>query len=128
LARQILKGDGVEHVVAVIILDMIGDKDLNVTVPCNSSHEMVKELFFTAHQQGVCPAFSLGKGSILDDHVSFMLAGMPAIDLIDFNFGSEPGLNDYWHTEEDSLDKLLVKLCKQSGTRFCRWWETHNVH
>ena len=33
-------------------------------------------------------------------------AGIPAVDLIDFNFGSAPGLNDYWHTEKDTLDKI----------------------
>jgi len=115
LARQILEGGGAEHVEAVIILDMIGDKDLNVTVPRNSSQELVKELFFAAHQQGARPTFSLGKGSVLDDHVPFMLAGMPAIDVIDFDFGSEPGLNDYWHTEEDSLDKLSVESLQTIG-------------
>jgi hypothetical protein len=31
---------------------------------------------------------------------------VPAIDLIDFKFGSAPGLNDYWHTTEDTMDKL----------------------
>jgi hypothetical protein len=31
---------------------------------------------------------------------------MPAVDLIDFTFGSAPGRNDYWHTLDDTLDKL----------------------
>ncbi len=43
---------------------------------------------------------------MLDDHVPFLKAGMPAIDIIDFEFGSKPGLNDYWHTPEDTLDKV----------------------
>ncbi|MBL7016410.1 MAG: M28 family peptidase [Kiritimatiellales bacterium] len=115
LARQIVEGGGAEHVEAVIILDMIGDKSLNVTVPRNSTRELVKDLFFAAHQQGVRPAFSLGKGSILDDHVPFMLAGLPAIDVIDFDYGSAPGLNDYWHTMEDSMDKLSAESMQTIG-------------
>lgn len=115
LAQQIAKGGGVEHVEAVIVLDMIGDKKLNVTVPRNSSRALVKELFFAAHEQGVRPVFSLGKGSILDDHVPFMQVGMPAIDVIDFDYGSEPGLNDYWHTPEDSMDKLSEESLQTIG-------------
>ena len=41
-----------------------------------------------------------------DDHDPFHRAGMPAVDLIDFHFGSGPGRNDYWHTMEDRLDKI----------------------
>jgi hypothetical protein len=34
---------------------------------------------------------------------------VPAIDLIDFAYGSAPGLNDYWHTPADTLDKLSAE-------------------
>ena len=34
------------------------------------------------------------------------LTGMPAVDIIDFDYGSAPGLNDYWHTAKDTVDKL----------------------
>ncbi|HKL22374.1 MAG TPA: M28 family peptidase, partial [Tichowtungia sp.] len=87
----------------------------NVTVPRNSSRKLVKELFFSAHQQGVRSVFSLAKREILDDHVPFLLAGMPAIDVIDFEYGSAPGLNDYWHTMEDSMDKLSPESMQMIG-------------
>lgn len=115
LAQQLADAGGARHVEAVIILDMIGDKNLNVTVPRNGSKKLIKELFFAAHETGTRPAFSLGKGSILDDHVPFLLAGMPAINVIDFEFGSAPGLNDYWHTLEDSMDKLSVGSMQTIG-------------
>lgn len=115
LAQQLSDAGGARHVEAVIILDMVGDKDLTVTVPRNASKRLVKELFFAAHEVGTRPSFSLGKGSILDDHVPFLLAGMPAVDLIDFEFGSEPGLNDYWHTLEDSMDKLSAESMQTIG-------------
>ncbi len=115
LAQQIVEGGGASLVEAVIILDMIGDKNLNVTVPRNSSRELVKELFSAAHEVGKRPVFSLGKGSILDDHVPFLLAGIPAIDVIDFAFGSAPGLNDYWHTPEDTMDKLSAESLQTIG-------------
>ncbi len=115
LAQQIFTGGGAELVEAVILLDMVGDQNLKITVPRNSSKELVRELFSAAHEVGVRPVFSLGRGSILDDHVPFLLAGMPAIDVIDFEYGSAPGLNDYWHTPEDTLDKLSAESMQTVG-------------
>ena len=115
LAQQIYDAGGAKLVKAVIVIDMVGDKDLNISVPRNSSRELVKELFYAAHELGVRPQFSIGPGSILDDHVPFMLAEMPVVDVIDFDYGSAPGLNDYWHTPKDTLDKLSVKSLQTIG-------------
>jgi len=115
LANQILAGGEAEWVEAVMVLDMVGDKDLNIVVPRNSSKELVKALFFATHEVGVRSLFSWGSVSIIDDHVPFLLAGFPAIDLIDFEYGSLPGLNDYWHTTNDTLDKLSVESLQTVG-------------
>lgn len=115
LVRQIAASGGRPHIEAVIVLDMIGDRNLNIKIPRNSSSALVKELFFAAHEVGTRSCFSLGKGAILDDHVPFLQAGMPAIDVIDFEYGSAPGLNDYWHTPEDSIDKLSVESLQTVG-------------
>ena len=123
LAQQILAGGGAEVVEAVILLDMVGDKDLNITIPRNCSKGLVTQLFSAAHEMGVRPVFSLGPGSILDDHVPFLLAGMPAIDVIDFEYGSAPGLNDYWHTEEDTMDKLSAESMQTVGDVILRMVE-----
>jgi glutaminyl-peptide cyclotransferase len=123
LAKQIVGSGGVPHIEAVIVLDMVGDRDLNITIPRNSSAKLVKELFFAAHEIGTRAVFGLSKTSILDDHVPFALAGMPAIDIIDFEYGSEPGLNDYWHTPEDSLDKLSVDSLQTVGDTVLRMIE-----
>jgi Zn-dependent M28 family amino/carboxypeptidase len=87
---------------AMVLLDMIGDKNLNVTV----AGTFAQKVFDAARAAGFRDYFSYGANSILDDHVPFMRAGIPAVDLIDFQFGSAPGLNDYWHTDKDTLDKL----------------------
>jgi len=59
--------------------------------------------------------FALVPGQILDDHQPFLDAGMPAVDLIDFQYGSAPGLNDYWHTAADTLDKLSAESLQTIG-------------
>jgi glutaminyl-peptide cyclotransferase len=120
LARQLVAAGGAPHVEAVIVLDMIGDRDLNITVPRNSTTKLVKELFFAAHEVGTRAKFGLAKGAILDDHVPFLNAGMPAVLAIDFEYGSAPGRNDYWHTPEDRLDKLSVESLQTVGDTILR--------
>jgi hypothetical protein len=115
LAQQIYEAGGARLVQAVIVLDMVGDKVLNISLPQNSSRELVKEIFFAAHELGVRPQFSIGPGAILDDHVPFQIAGMPVVDVIDFDYGSAPGLNNSWHTTNDTLDKLSVKSMQTVG-------------
>lgn len=115
LAQKIFEAGGAQHVEAVILLDMIGDADLNITVPRNSAARLVSELFRASRETGHRSRFTLGQGLILDDHVPFNLAGMPAIDVIDFEYGSGPGLNDYWHTTNDTLDHISVNSLQAVG-------------
>jgi hypothetical protein len=123
LAKQIYDAGGAPLVEAVIVLDMIGDINLNISVPRNSSKKLVKELFYAAHEAGVRPQFGLGPDAVLDDHVPFQVAGMAAIDVIDFEYGSAPGLNDYWHTTNDTLDKLSVESMQIVGDTILRMVE-----
>ena len=107
-----LKGkDAVKRVRAMILLDMVGDKNLDVTV----TGSLVHEVFDASRAAGFRDYFSYGAGGMLDDHVPFLLAGIPAVDLIDFEFGSAPGRNDYWHTEKDTLDKISPRSMEIVG-------------
>jgi Zn-dependent M28 family amino/carboxypeptidase len=45
----------------------------------------------------------------------FLRAGVPAVDIIDFEYGSSHGENDYWHTKEDTLDKISPRSLKIVG-------------
>ena len=91
---------------AMILLDMVGDRDLNVAIPRNGTPELITAAFKAAEANGTREKFSLSSQGVLDDHQPFLDAGMPAVDLIDFDYGSVPGANDYWHTPADTLDKL----------------------
>ena len=106
LARTLVQNRCDRRVRAVILADMVGDRDLDVGIPRNSSPALVSLVFAAAHEEQARSMFSLSSGSVLDDHVPFLDAGMPAIDLIDFTYGSSGGGNDYWHTDADTLDKI----------------------
>lgn len=100
---------------AMIVLDMVGDRDLTITIPRNTSHELSAMAFEAARDEGVREKFRFFQGAIIDDHVPFYERGVPSLNLIDFEYGSAPGLNDYWHTEEDTLDKLSAESLETVG-------------
>ncbi|MBI2957040.1 MAG: Zn-dependent exopeptidase M28 [Acidobacteria bacterium] len=96
--------DGVlERVRAVIVVDMIGDKDLTLRRETNSTAWLTDLVWAVAREKGYGTHFLDEEIAVLDDHVAFAQAGVPAIDLIDFDYG--PG-NRYWHTSADKPDKL----------------------
>ena len=106
LARTMAADGSLSNVVAMILLDMVGDRDLTLTIPRNSTPWLVSLAFAAARAEGVRDRFQLYPFNVGDDHVAFFERGVPAIDLIDFAYGRAPGLNDYWHTPADTLDKL----------------------
>ena len=115
MANQLKETGDHKKIDAMILLDMVGDKDLNFTIPLNSSKELVQEVLGAAYATGHRDRFSLSRSVITDDHVPFFAIGIPAIDLIDFKFGSEPGLNDLWHTENDSLENVSAGSLETTG-------------
>ncbi len=115
LARQLVESGRADDVRAVIVLDMVGDRNLNVSIPANTTPELRQLALEAAAARGHRRFFGLTRGHILDDHAPFLERGMPAVLLIDFEYGSRPGLNDYWHTEEDTLDKLSPESLRIVG-------------
>lgn len=110
--KQMLASGEKKQCKAVIILDMIGDKNLNVTIPNSSDPELAKLLFNSAKTLGVKKYFTWFKGDILDDHTPFVNANIPAIDIIDFEFGPS---NIYWHSKADTMDKISPKSLEITG-------------
>jgi glutaminyl-peptide cyclotransferase len=110
---QRLKNSG-RKIHGVIILDMVGDKDLTLTIPSNVDYKLLGHAFDAAQEMGQRDRLMM-YSAMLDDHCPFIEAGYPAIDLIDFFYGSSPGLNDFWHTPEDSLDKLSPESLQFTG-------------
>ncbi len=115
LVQQLREQDNLTNVKAMILLDMIGDRDLTITVPRNSDRKLMAMTFDAARAVDIRNKFSLARYTILDDHVPFLEAGIPAIDLIDFQHGSQHGLNDYWHTENDSLEHISAESLQSMG-------------
>lgn len=100
---------------AVIILDMVGDKDLNIYIEINSNQELTEELWKEARNNGYASYFiDEAKYSIIDDHIPFIEAGISAVDIIDFDY-------PYWHTTEDTIDKVSASSLSIVGSTVLYW-------
>ena len=100
---------------AAIGLDMLGDRDLHIRMPANGTVQLQNAVFEAAKRAGLEGLVSLGKETVKDDFAAFLDAGCPAVNLIDFDFGSAPGKNDYWHTVNDTMDKISDESLLKSG-------------
>ena len=94
---------------AMILLDFVGEKGLRVPREGSSSPELWRKLRAAARRVGVAPVFPTEvQGSILDDHVPFLQEGVPAIDLIDFDFSC-------FHKSCDDLSKISPRSLDAVG-------------
>ena len=82
-----------------ILWDMIGDADLGLTLPSDSPPDLLRGIFASADALKLRASFHLMKGAILDDHAPLNRAGIPTIDLIDFDFPP-------WHTAGDTMQTI----------------------
>ncbi len=88
---------------ALVNVDMIGDSDLQLVEEMASTEWLRKLVWQTARELGLNKYFPPLSGTITDDHRPFLDKGVPALDLIDFDYGPH---NSYWHTDNDTIDKL----------------------
>ncbi len=100
---------------AVIIVDMVADKDLNIYYEKNSDSVLRASIWQTAEDLGYGDVFiPREKHSILDDHTSFLEEGIPAVDLIDIDY-------PFWHTTLDTIDKVSPDSLQAVGATLWTW-------
>lgn len=115
VAADLVANGEAQHIKAMVLLDMVGDKNLTITLPANSTGHLSQQVLLAARELGYRDHFRVVPHEIGDDHVAFIGAGIAAVDLIDFEYGSAPGRHDYWHTEHDTLDKISPSSLKIVG-------------
>lgn len=100
---------------AAIVVDMIGDADLNIYKERTSNSEINDEIWAKAAELGYAGQFiDEDKYSVLDDHTPFLRAGIPAVDIIDFDY-------PYWHTTQDTADKVSAPSLEAVGETLIGW-------
>jgi len=102
-ARGLVERGEVPQVGACVLLDMIGDRDLQLTSEQYSDPKLLAAFFDAARGLGVSACIDGPREPVKDDHLSFMAVGIRSVDLIDIDYGPN---NDYWHSPEDTIDKV----------------------
>ena len=99
----------------VVIVDMVGDRDLFLSIEGNSDPELAAEIWNVAQDLGFSQIFSTQiKNYILDDHLPFRDLGIPAVDIIDIEY-------PYWHTSEDTLIQVSPQSLDKVGVTLLEW-------
>ena len=102
---------------AMILVDMIGDADQQVYYERNSHPDLSRALWDVAAALGyndrIIPKY---KYAMLDDHIPFARKGVPAVDIIDFDY-------PYWHTTQDTPDKVSPESLETIGRTLEVWLE-----
>jgi glutaminyl-peptide cyclotransferase len=108
------KEDGtLKQIKGFLLEDMVGDSDLNIERVTNSTPWLEDLVFEAARQLGYQSHFFAREMKVEDDHQPFLERGVPATDLIDFHYGYN---NVFWHTTEDTVDKLSPQSLAIVGT------------
>jgi len=100
---------------AVVVIDMIGDKNLDVYYEKNSDQELSQTIWSIADKAGYQNQFiPKPKYSMEDDQTPFLEKGIRAVDIIDFDY-------PYWHTTADTVDKVSAESLHAIGDTLFKW-------
>lgn len=107
-AQQLTRTNEVKQFRGGILLDMVGDRSLDITLPLDSPREMAQQTFAAADALQVRNHFTYFSSDVTDDHTPLNAAGVPTIDFIDFDYPP-------WHTAEDTMDKVSAESLQIVG-------------
>ncbi|HLH40826.1 MAG TPA: M28 family peptidase [Bryobacteraceae bacterium] len=108
LAERWNKDGTLRRIIALINVDMIGDRNLGIKQDTNSDARLRKLIWSAASQLGYAAYFVDGTISEEDDHIPFVKLGVPAVDVIDVDYPA-------WHTDNDTLDKISAQSLEVVG-------------
>jgi Zn-dependent M28 family amino/carboxypeptidase len=101
------------------LLDMIGDKDLSVAREMGSSRRLQDVISRAAAQLGYSQYFFRYESEIIDDHVPFIDAGIPSVDVVDAEYGRMgadfDSMGEFHHANTDTMDKVSERSLEIVG-------------
>ena len=112
LAQKWQQDGTAKKIKAFILLDMIGDADLDIQRDTNSTLWLSNLVYQAASTLGYQSHFFQQTTALEDDHIPFAKIGIPVVDIIDIDYGYA---NAYHHTTQDTLDKLSPKSLQIVG-------------
>jgi glutaminyl-peptide cyclotransferase len=93
---------------ALVLIDMIGDRDLRIRRDTNSTPWLTDVIWDAARRLKLDTYFVSSTTEVEDDHLPFIKAGVPAVDIIDLEYPQ-------WHTAQDTLDAVSARSLQVVG-------------
>jgi Zn-dependent M28 family amino/carboxypeptidase len=115
MVDQLAKAGDLERLRAAVVIDMIGDRDLGILRDAGSTPWLTDILWKSAAGLGHGAHFLDEAVPMEDDHVPFLRAGIPSTLLIDYDYGNRAQGRRFWHSPDDTLDKLSPKSLQIVG-------------
>ncbi len=112
LAEKWEKDGTLKKIKALLVMDMIGDADLDIARNTKGAAWLLDLIYDAAQREGYQSHFFRQQGAIEDDHVPFFDRGVPCADIIDLDYGYN---NVFWHSPQDTMDKLSPKSMQIVG-------------
>ncbi len=112
LAEKWEKDGTLKKIKALLVMDMIGDADLNIERETNAPSWLSDLVYQAAERGGVQSHFYARSAAVEDDHLPFVKRGVPSIDVIDLDYGYN---NVFHHTAQDTIDKLSPRSLEIVG-------------
>ena len=110
LAQKVASNGMAARIRGLFLMDMIGDKDLNVALESGSNRWLQSFISQAADRLGYSAYFFHYETSIIDDHVSFLQVGIPAVDVVDAQYGRMgagfDSMGEFHHSNADTMDKI----------------------
>jgi hypothetical protein len=112
LAQKWQQDGTAKKIKAFLLVDMIGDADLDILHDTSSTPWLSDLVYKAASDLGYQSHFYQWQTGMDDDHIPLLKSGVPAVDLIDFTYGYD---NVFWHTPQDTVDKLSPQSLAITG-------------
>jgi glutaminyl-peptide cyclotransferase len=106
-AKLSISGD-LPKIRAFLLADLVGGRNLHVKKESYSTKSLTELVWAVAARLGYQSVFLDQESTIEDDHLSFLSRKVPSMDVIDLDNGPD-GDVFYWHTPQDTLDKISAK-------------------
>ncbi len=93
---------------ALVLVDMIGDRDLRIRRDSNSTTWLTDAVWNAARTLKLSDYFVAETTTVEDDHLPFLEVGIPSVDIIDLDYPA-------WHTAQDNLDAVSARSLQIVG-------------
>jgi len=124
LAKKLVANGTAPRVKGFFLLDMIGDKDLSVARETGSARWLQDYIAKAASELGYGQYFFRHEVGIIDDHVPFIEAGIPAVDVVDAEYGRMgagfDSMGEFHHANTDTMDKVSAHSLEVVGRTILR--------